>query len=331
MSKSPHKALDLDGQESKGQAEEWTEEKYIPKKGYNQQQKYEEFQDDRREQYREQPFRYLNNWFLADSRSVNLTRFSLPRNQNKFSMYVCLYGDLEPRNNVPCSTKEAKVMRVVIRRLKYWTMDWAHSTRGIWVFTGNWYKLKSPDDTEILLPDMRRVSMMKVHLEMRAIFGLFSNVADMLMELKEEQKEDKYGQKVKIPMSYLSTFHRTNTPEQSHAALCPSQEQIDMHPKLNSEPFDLDLLRRESKIIRFNLRNLDKKLTICAPFMRGLCRMDEAFHDAEKRAEHWAMMPYDYLVSARESEARSQQTPWGDRTNHSSCTCFCLFARQRLN
>lgn len=282
---------------------EWMEEDSIPDHSYNQPQTYEGFNDDRQQRYKGQAYRTLHNWFLADSRQVRASRITLPCNQGKFTLHVCLHGLLEPRINGGSTEKDC--IKVVIRRLRYWVMDCSRSTRGIWVFSGNWYKLKQPDKTPVLLPDGRRISQEEVHLRMRAVFGLFSNVADMLMELKA-------GEGLSF-VNYLSSFHKNKTPEQSYEALRPSEEQIEEHPDLHKEPFDMDLLKRESRMIRSNLRDLDQHfLTIQSPFMRGLCRMEKDFHEAEKRAEHWAMGPYNYLHSAEKSEARSLQLPWGD-------------------
>lgn len=284
-----------------GESTDWTEEDSISSRLYDQPKKYEGFKDDKDQRYKGTAFRHLTNWSLADSRRASTSRISLPRNNRKHfntTLHVCLYGELEPND------AESKKQKVVIRRLRHWVMDCSRSTRGIWVLAGHWYKLKQPDQEQVQLPDGRLLSQEKIHEEMRAVFGLFSNIVDMLLELKG-------GHGLSL-VNYLTSFHRNHTPKQSHDALLPSEDQKEGHPELNDVPFDMNLLRREACIIRYDLRNLDDCLTIKSPFMAGLYQMEKEYISAVKRAEPWTIETYDYLKSAKDSENRSQQTPWGD-------------------
>mmetsp|Transcript_18872 Transcript_18872/g.35054 ORF Transcript_18872/g.35054 Transcript_18872/m.35054 type:complete len:441 (-) Transcript_18872:183-1505(-) len=236
--------------------------------------------------------------------------------QNEPPSYVQLYGELEP-NDKYCGWEGKEKIRfpVEVKSLIGWSMDCGVSTRGVWVHTKKggttvFYKLIQPNETTVTLPDGRMTSQEEVHRVMRAIFGLFSNIADMLFELRP-------GEGLEV-VNYLSVFHCDNTPEESHAALSPSEEQKERHPDLNDEPFDLQLLKRVPCIIRGNIRKLDEKhLTAKKGFYKGLVEMSKVLKEAEMRAEPWTREPFDYLASAKAAEARSKQLPWGDRIPNS--------------
>ena len=155
------------------------------------------------------------------------------------------------------------------------------------------------------LPDGRSFSQEDVHARMRAIFGLFSNLSDMLSERKT-------GDGLCV-LSYVKEVHCSRTPEESHSLLSPTPEQKEKYPDLPQEPFDLSLLRREAGCIRRHLVGLDTEyLTSQCEFMKGLRNTEINFKKASKQADQWTREPIDYASSALAAEARGCRRPWGD-------------------
>ena len=274
-------------------------------------------------------------------------RVPLPLKTQSLNGYV-LYGDLEPStSNDEGRARAGQTVKVVITKPSTWVFDRTKSNRGIWVTTGisrGWYRLKQPNtdpvelDTTITLkksgqPESpsRKASLPSqetVHLPLRARLGLLSNLVDLLSEPygggSSTDNGDAAGKDEDgITHNYVP-IHAKRTPEAIHALLSPSEEIWKEHntpeQPLNSEPFDLELLKECPGFVRRHLDAMHALLDADCLFMSSLTEMDKARTDAGKdRPAEGAYGDDDvgwsdesYRTSAESAEARGRRTPWGD-------------------
>eukprot|EP00957_Ditylum_brightwellii_P070812 5381382-Ditylum_brightwellii.AAC.1 len=104
---------------------------------------------------------------------------------------------------------------------------------------------------EVLLPNDIVSSQEQLFLRTRAIFGLVSNICDMIGERRDLAK-------------YLSGYislHVIRSPWDSHRLLSPPEDALAKYPELSSEPFDLQLLRKEVPFVGKVLRGFHQSFT----------------------------------------------------------------------
>mmetsp|Transcript_61048 Transcript_61048/g.90536 ORF Transcript_61048/g.90536 Transcript_61048/m.90536 type:complete len:378 (+) Transcript_61048:91-1224(+) len=291
------------------------------------------------------PYRYITNWFLSTLNQHSTTRMPLPKKETGFNK-LYLYGELEfnPKRVQELEEEESvtvpkrRSIKVVVTKPKFWTIDMSDSLRGIWIKSNNaWYYLKQPCTILIMAQkpsdnNNKRgnnnnnsshnttivTSQANLHVQFRAHLGLLSNLYDMLGEMHKE--EVRTGGK--FP-SYVS-LHKNLTPQESYNKLCPTEDDMERNPQLNSEPFDMALLRKVPTFVRKHLKQFSKELTSKCNFLVGLSDMNRELVEAKKRGEAWALDldVFDYLKSAEQSEKRSRRYPWGEKIHKDKGMCI---------
>ena len=249
------------------------------------------------------PYRHITNWFLAKpsaaGASFGVHRTALPADYRKVKN-LCLYGELlpSPRKVARARTKgrdPPKPQPVVLRRLLLWSIDRDFNDRGIWIQTSDaWYKLEQPCTARVY----NGKSQDDVHLELRAKFGLVSNLLDMFNEKSKSLKlENFFG------------LHDSRTPSESLNVLTPSPGQLERHPMLPTEPFDMELLRREATFVKQHIQDCGVGFAK-SNFVKGLTEMEKEWKKTHKDKKKGGG-EFDYLASAEAAEKRSGRRPWG--------------------
>ena len=249
------------------------------------------------------PYRHITNWFLAKPSAAGadfgVHRMALPADYRKVKN-LCLYGELlpSPRKVARARTKgkdPPKPQPVVLRRLLLWSIDRDYRDRGIWFQTGDaWYKLEQPCTARVY----NGKSQDDVHLELRAKFGLVSNLLDMFHEKSKSLKlENFFG------------LHDSRTPSESHNVLSPNAGQLERHPMLPTEPFDMELLRREATFVKQHIQDCGVGFAK-SNFVKGLTDMEKEWKKTHKDKKKGGG-EFDYLASAKAAEKRSGRRPWG--------------------
>ena len=255
------------------------------------------------------PYRHITNWFLVKPSPVQgktVERMALPADYRRVKN-LCLYGELlpSPRKVARARAKGREVPKplpVVLRRLNLWSIDRDYNDRGIWFQTNDaWYKLEQPCKA----PIWNGQSQGDLHLELRAKFGLVSNLLDMLTEKSKALNLDNFF-----------GLHDSRTPSESHSVLTPKPEQLERYPMLPTEPFDLDLLMREATFVKQHISDCGVDFAK-SNFIKGLTEMEKEWKKIQKKAGgRKDIDDFDYLASAKAAEKRSGRRPWG-----------CLIAR----
>ena len=243
-----------------------------------------------------QPYRFLTDWYLTEADSLMKVRIPLPKSASamKGKKYV-LYGKLNPQQEQQDvdseSNKDAKPIDIQIDDSVAWAIDRSASLRGIWMQTPiGWYWLQQPSKKQyaytIKLKGLEEEqeeaelvatfpSMESIHLESRALFGLISNLSDIfiLPELKYAKAHSK--RKVDEIYELLKTD--------------------------DDEPFDIALLRQNPSYVKTHMVDL-------LPVIDKSCKFIKSLNFKSKGPKYTQEM---LLASAKESERRSCQTPWG--------------------
>lgn len=192
-------------------------------------------------------------------------------------------------------SKRQKCYKVQIHGLKTWAFDRHFEDRGIWVQSRNaWYKLEQPSTDLIALSDGSQTSQDILHQPLRAKIGLLSNIIDM--------------------MSFSDPFvkkYSKMSPLQSYHAICLTDEETQINPKICDVPFDVYLLRRDPLFVKKHLKDWNSRLSQTCPFMKGLTELSTILKLAKKKKEQWALEDFDYSSSAKDAEERSNRYPWG--------------------
>jgi hypothetical protein len=218
---------------------------------------------------------------------------------------LCLYGELlpSPRKVASARTKgrdPPKPQPVVLRRLLLWSIDRDYTDRGIWFQTNDaWYKLEQPCTARLYSGK----SQDDVHLELRAKFGLVSNLLDMFNEKSKSLRlENFFG------------LHDSRTPSESYNVLSPTPGHLERHPELPTEPFDMELLRREATFVKQHIQDCGVGFSK-SKFVKGLTEMEKERKKTHKHKKKGGDRKdddeFDYLASAEAAEKRSGRRPWG--------------------
>ena len=262
-----------------------------------------------------------------------------------------LHGELEPSStNEEGQARDGRRVKMMLPNPTSWAFDRSKSDRGIWVATkggGARYKLLQPDAEAVSLDatitvgegageeaaaaetaDVRRTaveatlpSQSDVHLPLRARLGLLSNLVDLLSEPFGGGDGDGDGGDGEEEANYVP-IHAVRTPAAIHALLSPTPEILAQHntseEPLNSEPFDLELLRECPGFVRRHLAAMHPLLDGDSVFMSELEAM-EAARQPSKTDSNDAGNDDDvkwsdegYLRSAEGAEKRGRRTAWGD-------------------
>ena len=255
------------------------------------------------------PYRHITNWFLMKPSPVEgktVLRMALPADYRKVKN-LCLYGELlpSPRKIARARAKGRelpKPLPVVLRRLNLWSIDRDYNDRGIWFQTNDaWYKLEQPSKDKV-----DGQSQEDLHLELRAKFGLVSNLLDMLTEKSRALNLDNFF-----------GLHDSRTPSESHSVLTPKPEQLERYPGLPTEPFDLDLLQREATFVKQHISDCGVDFAK-SNFVKGLTEMEKEWKRIQKSPKKKTGDKkedvddeFDYLASAKAAGKRSGRKPWG--------------------
>ena len=171
--------------------------------------------------------------------------------------------------------------------------------RGIWILSENgWYRLKKCSNEVIKQMNGVEISQSDIHDSFNAKIGLLSCIIDMMSEHKGYIKPS------------LVAFHSKLSPEESYTKLCPSPTQLAQNPSLNTEPFDLKLLKLDPSFVMYNLQNLDTVLSNDCAFMKGLQKLNKISHIYNRKVK-WKKS--DFKASSKLSEKRCCRWPWGEQ------------------
>jgi hypothetical protein len=112
-------------------------------------------------------------------------------------------------------------------------------------------------------------------------------------------------------------MHSNQSPEKSYKILCASPEQISQARErhaidIETKPFDFELLRREAKFVKENMKDFDPNWKATCAFVKGLSQLEKEYQKAKREKESWAFEEFDYLSSAVAAEQRSKRNSWGD-------------------
>jgi len=256
-----------------------------------------------------EPIRHLSDWFLLYRNSDSKKELAViphSKNSTNFSSRYELHGYLEPNGKTSHSP-----LPIAIHELKAWSIDRTDSSRGI-IILSNFarYRLKCPRQTPLTIndaPDLHEsalgsLTMEQVHYRMRAMFGLVSNILDIL------------GEKLNGAMdSYYTRIHVRRTPIDVYTMLKPNQEQQVFYPEVPLEPFDMNLLKHCAGFVRDHILQFHPMVTQDCEFIKGLDEMAAEFKAARKAKQPWTTASLDYLRSALDAERRSGRTPSGER------------------
>uniref|UniRef100_A0A7S1YM59 Uncharacterized protein n=1 Tax=Grammatophora oceanica TaxID=210454 RepID=A0A7S1YM59_9STRA len=300
-------------------AEETHEEEEIPftfGDSYNQQKLFEGYVDD--DSYAE-PYRYLTKWYLTSTVS-NLPhrRYALPKN-GKFKSDHILFGYLLPSDGARPLVK----VKIPLHG-KTWVVDRSITLRGIWVTSGKaWYWLQEPCDQKapvrLLIPAANDgepltallPSQVEVHLEMRALLGLISNLCDILLHSGLAENDGLHADS--SPGRYLKHHCQKKPAELWEALRCRSDDMWEQYGNDKDgiitpfEPYDLDLLEAHASFVRSHILHYNEELSERCSFVKGLASLGK--QSSRKKGSAWTEDSLNR--SAQLSEHRSQREPWG--------------------
>eukprot|EP00978_Attheya_sp_CCMP212_P001017 scaffold2109_cov50-Attheya_sp.AAC.1 len=270
---------------------------------YDQLKNDEDYLDDH--DYDSQPYRHITKWFLSKKGQEDKLhlRLALPKKPTSFSG-VCLYGELVPSQRE--TEKAVRAGNILPQNLKVCivnpkSIDRSTTLRGIWVVSKHaWYNLKEPCSSQT-----------ELHIPMRAKFGLVSNIADMVGQVRYMKGH------TGLNTSSFVAMHSNQSPEKSYKVLCASPEQIAQARKrhdvdIETKPFDFELLRREAKFVKENMKDFDPHWKATCAFVKGLSQLEKEFQKAKREKQLWAFEDFDYVSSAAAAEQRSRRNSWGD-------------------
>ena len=252
-------------------------------------------------------YRYLMDWYvtIGDSKirqsleylDKNLLEKQAFSNKNSYVMHGRLVAQKKGHEDI----------QVRLDKFDHWSVDRASAIRGVWVESPNaWYWLQKPseeqpqlkvtltiDGEKLCIPKTLHATLpaqAELHVELRAKFGLISNLCDAF--LFDEQSGES--------LQYLKRHSKKN-PEALHKDLKPTPELLARFPSRPEEAFDLKLLKRYPSFVKQHLKDFCAEFKATCNFMKNL-----------KNPTRQTFSQEDFERSALAAEARGARHPWGE-------------------